>query len=104
MSDITRRAATAGTAANLLIVSSQTAFGYQANSAVSFGIIGTGGRGTLVGTLMAKNPGTKLGAICDLYADKIDAAKTNIPTADGAKTYRIRRAGDTRAAASFRCR
>jgi len=41
-----------------------------------------------VGTLMSKNPGTRLGAICDLYADKIDAAKTKIPGADGAKVYR----------------
>ncbi|MDZ4802287.1 MAG: Gfo/Idh/MocA family oxidoreductase [Bryobacteraceae bacterium] len=88
MSDITRRAAAAGTAANLLILNSQTAFGSQANSAVSFGIIGTGGRGTLVGTLMAKNPGTRLAAISDLYGDKIDSAKTNIPTADKAKVYR----------------
>ncbi len=75
-------------AANLLILDSKTAFGSQANSAVSFGIIGTGGRGTLVGTLMVKNPGTRLAAICDIYPDKIDLAKTNIPTADAARTYR----------------
>jgi myo-inositol 2-dehydrogenase / D-chiro-inositol 1-dehydrogenase len=87
MPDITRRSALGG-AANLLILDSTSAFGSQANSAVSFGIIGTGGRGTLVGTLMAKNPGTRLTAICDLYPDRIDAAKTNIPTADKARTFR----------------
>jgi myo-inositol 2-dehydrogenase / D-chiro-inositol 1-dehydrogenase len=87
MSDITRRSALGG-AASLLITDSKTAFGSQANSAVSFAIIGTGGRGTLVGTLMAKNPGTRLTAICDLYPDRIDAAKTNIPTADKARTFR----------------
>ena len=75
-------------AANLLILDSKTAFGSQANSAVSFGIIGTGGRGTLVGTLMVKNPGTRLAAICDIYPDKIDLAKTNIPAADAARTFR----------------
>jgi predicted dehydrogenase len=88
MSDITRRAAVTGVAANLLIVESGTAFGSQANSAVSFGVIGTGGRGTLVGTLMAKNPGTRLAAICDIYPDRIDMAKSNIPGADAARTYR----------------
>jgi predicted dehydrogenase len=88
MSDLTRRSAVAGVAANLLILDSRTAFGSQANSAVSFGIIGTGGRGTLVGTLMANNPGTRLAAICDLYPDRIDNAKTRIPTADKAQTYK----------------
>ena len=84
MSDMTRRSA----AANLMILSSATAFGSQANSAVSYGIIGTGGRGTLVGTLMSKNPGTKLAAICDIYPDRIDHAKTNIPGADSARVFR----------------
>lgn len=88
MSDITRRSAVAGVAANLLILDSKTAFGSQANSAVSFGIIGTGGRGTLVGTLMSRNPMGRIAAICDLYPDRIDAAKTKIPGADKATTYK----------------
>ncbi len=71
-----------------LILGAKTAFGYQANSAVSFGIIGTGGRGQYVGALMAKDPNARIAAICDRYADRIDAAKTNIPGADGATTYR----------------
>jgi myo-inositol 2-dehydrogenase/D-chiro-inositol 1-dehydrogenase len=71
-----------------LILGAKTAFGYQANSAVSFGIIGTGGRGQYVGALMAKDPNARIAAICDKYADRIDAAKTNVPGADGAKTYR----------------
>ena len=89
MSSLTRRDALAGVAAaNLLIVDSKTAFGSQANSAVTFGIIGTGGRGQLVGTLMTKVPTARLVAICDLYPDRIDAAKTNIPGADKAASYR----------------
>jgi predicted dehydrogenase len=67
---------------------SKTALGSQANSAVSYGIIGTGGRGQLVGGLMAQNPLGRLNAICDLYPDRIDMAKTKIPTADKARTYR----------------
>lgn len=71
-----------------LLVSATTAFGYQANSAVSFGIIGTGGRGTYVGTLMANDRNARLTAICDKYADRIDAAKTKIPGADKAAAHR----------------
>jgi hypothetical protein len=51
-----RRHVLAGSAANLLIVKPETVFGSQANSAVSFGIIGTGGRGTYVGGHMAHDP------------------------------------------------
>ena len=50
-SKLTRRGALAGAAANLLIVKPHTAFGTQANSAVAFGIIGTGGRGCARSTL-----------------------------------------------------
>lgn len=71
-----------------MVVASRTAFSYQANSAIGFGIIGTGGRGQYVGTLMTKGPGSRLAAICDKYADRIDAAKTKVPGADGAKSYR----------------
>lgn len=88
MPEPTRRTALAGVAANLLIVDSRTALGSQANSAVTFGIIGTGGRGTLVGTLMAKAPNTRLTAICDIYPDRIDLAKTRIPGAGQAKVFR----------------
>jgi predicted dehydrogenase len=78
MDEVTRRqAVTAG----LMIVTPAIAFGYQANSAVSFGIIGTGGRGRYVGGLMDKDPRARLAMICDLYPDRLDLAKTQIPTA-----------------------
>ncbi len=71
-----------------LILTSATAFGFQANSAVRFGIIGTGGRGQYVGTLMAKDPNARVTAICDRYADRIDGAKTKVPGADKAAVHR----------------
>jgi len=78
MKEVTRRhAITAG----LTIVTPAIAFGYQANSAVSFGIIGTGGRGRYVGGLMAKDSRARLAMICDLYPDRLDLAKTQIPGA-----------------------
>jgi myo-inositol 2-dehydrogenase / D-chiro-inositol 1-dehydrogenase len=88
MPKLTRRQALAGSAANALFMSSATAFGSQANSAVSFGIIGTGGRGRYVGTHMVKDPRARLSAVCDLFPDRIDLAKTHVPGADKAKSYR----------------
>src|SRR4051812_32745703 len=89
MARFSRRELLAGAAAaNALIVRPETAFGSQANSSVSFGIIGTGGRGRYVGSHMARDPRARLAAICDLYPDRIDAAKTQIPTADKARTYK----------------
>jgi myo-inositol 2-dehydrogenase/D-chiro-inositol 1-dehydrogenase len=87
MDGINRRSALAG-AAGVLLVKPETAFGSQANSAVTFGIIGTGGRGRYVGAHMARDPRARLGAICDLFPDRIDLAKTQVPGADRARTYR----------------
>ncbi|MGE5647425.1 MAG: Gfo/Idh/MocA family protein [Acidobacteriota bacterium] len=87
---LTRRGALAG-AANLMILNSRTAFGTQANSAVSFGIIGTGGRGSYVGGHMTRVPQTRLTAICDIHPDRIDSAKTKIPGADKAGAYKDHR-------------
>lgn len=71
------------------LVTSLTAAGALAqtpNTGIRFGIIGTGGRGQYVGQLMTKS--AKLTAICDRYADRLDAAKTKLPGADQAATYR----------------
>ncbi len=88
MAVISRRRALAGAAANLMILPSETVFGSQANSAVSFGIIGTGGRGRYVGTHMARDPRARLTAICDVFPDRIDLAKTQVPGADKARAFR----------------
>lgn len=88
MAKLSRREALAGAAAPLMILNPGTAFGSQANSAVSFGIIGTGGRGRYVGGHMARDPRTRLTAICDIFADRIDMAKTAVPGADQARVYR----------------
>ncbi|MGA2131611.1 MAG: Gfo/Idh/MocA family oxidoreductase [Bryobacteraceae bacterium] len=87
MANITRREALAGAAANLMILRPGIAFGSQANSAVSFGLIGAGGRGRYVGGHMARDPRARLAAVCDIYPDRIDRAKTEIPGAAGARVY-----------------
>jgi predicted dehydrogenase len=71
-----------------MILKPGIAFGSQANSAVAFGIIGTGGRGRYVGSHMARDPRARLTAVCDLFPDRIDKAKTEIPGAAAARAYR----------------
>jgi predicted dehydrogenase len=88
MKPFSRRRALAGVATGLMIAKPETVFGYQANSAVTFGILGTGGRGVYVGNHMSHVTGTKLAAICDIFADRIDNAKTNLPGAREARVYR----------------
>lgn len=88
MSKLTRRDALAAAAVNLLMVKSETAFGSPANSAVSFGIIGAGGRGRYVGSHMARDPRSRLAAVCDIFPDRIDLAKTQVPAASQARVYK----------------
>jgi len=88
MSTISRRQALTGGAGGVLLVKPATAFGSQANSAVSFGVIGTGGRGRYVGAFMAKDPNARLAAICDKFPDRIDQGKTEIPGGDKVPAYR----------------
>ncbi len=69
------------------ISTAAVAFGFQANSAVSVGVIGTGNRGRYDAKIFAGDPRARITALCDLYPDQIDRAKTEIPAASGAKSY-----------------
>jgi myo-inositol 2-dehydrogenase/D-chiro-inositol 1-dehydrogenase len=52
--------------------------GTAANSAPTIGVIGTGNRGTFVAATMAKNTPARVTALCDLYDEKLEAAKKEI--------------------------
>jgi predicted dehydrogenase len=78
---VTRSAGAAG----LLVLSPASALGAQANSAISLGLIGCGGRGMYVSGLFAKNEFVKVTAVCDIYDDKIQAATGKY---SGAKSYK----------------
>jgi len=56
--------------------------GTAANSAVSIGLIGSGDRGTLDAGLLVNLPNARLVALCDIYDDRIERAKKNIPLKD----------------------
>ena len=85
MRQFTRRAALTGGAA--ILASSKTAFSAQANSQISLGIIGTGGRGRYDGKLFADDPRVRIAALCDVYHDQIDRAKTEIPNIERVPAY-----------------
>jgi myo-inositol 2-dehydrogenase / D-chiro-inositol 1-dehydrogenase len=85
---VTRRSLVKGAMGAPMVTTPAIAFGSQANSAVSFGIVGTGGRGRYVGNHMVGTGLAKVAAICDIHGDRIDLAKTKVPGADGAKVHR----------------
>jgi len=61
--------------------------GTAQNSAVTVGLIGSGGRGTFDAGLLVKYTDAKLVALCDLYDDRIEKAREKIPVANP-KVYR----------------
>ena len=87
MKAIKRRSALAA-AGGLLIVRPHTAFGSQANSKIHVGVIGTGNRGRYDAGYFSADPRAEVTALCDLYADQIDKAKTQVPALSSAKTYK----------------
>jgi predicted dehydrogenase len=61
-------------ASSFLIVSPQAVRGSQANSAIRVGLLGCGGRGTVVATSMVENAGARVTALGDLFEDQLPKA------------------------------
>jgi len=70
----TRRGVIAGAATAFTIVKPESVRGSQANSKVSVGLIGSGGRGTYDATIIHADPRGRITAICDAYPDRIEQA------------------------------
>jgi myo-inositol 2-dehydrogenase / D-chiro-inositol 1-dehydrogenase len=64
-------------AAGFFILQSKTAFGFGANSAVRYGLLGCGKRGTTVATSFAKNTDIRLVALADIFPDQLANAKNH---------------------------
>ena len=64
------------------VLSASVVAGTAANSAVKVGLIGSGNRGTYVAAEMAKNTPARIVALCDLFPEKMEQAKTKIGTSD----------------------
>lgn len=76
------------TGAGLLITTPKIAFGSQANSALTLGMIGCGNRGMYVSGIFAKHEYLKVNAVCDIYDDKITAATQKYSGAKAFKNYK----------------
>ena len=78
MKKISRRKFISTTAAvsGLMILKPQTAFGYQANSAVRHALLGCGGRGSGVAATFAQKTSARIVALADIFPNQLDAAKT----------------------------
>src|ERR1700729_3290769 len=74
-----RRKFLAGSAAasGLMFLKPETAFGYQANSAVRYALLGCGNRGTSVATSFAKNTSARVVALADLFPDQLEKGKAH---------------------------
>ena len=87
MRSFTRRDAVTGVT-GIMVLRPETVFGAQANSSVGLGIIGTGARGQYVGGLMARDGRARVAAICDIFDDRLEQARKNVPGAAAATAYR----------------
>ena len=73
-------------AAVFTIIAPELVRGSQANSAVSVGLVGCGGRGTHDTGYVAKDTRARVTALCDLYGEQIDATATKL-NLDHPKSY-----------------
>jgi myo-inositol 2-dehydrogenase / D-chiro-inositol 1-dehydrogenase len=65
----------ASTACSLMIVKPSVAFSYAANSAVQYGLLGCGKRGTSVATSFATNTQARVVALGDIFSDQLAIGK-----------------------------
>jgi len=73
------------------LLSGATAWAAAAPSdQVVLGVIGSGGRGTLVMTVFQKDPAVRVGAICDVYEPNLEKALSTAARTPGSrpKAYR----------------
>lgn len=75
--DLSRRRVIGG-AASFSIVSAQAVRGTQANSKISVGLVGSGGRGTYDARITHADPRAQVTALCDLFDDRIEAAANQL--------------------------
>jgi len=82
---LTRRGLLTG--GTFAILSPQVVRGYQANSKISVGLIGSGGRGSYDASIVNADPRARVTALCDLFDDRIETATQKVK-AQGPKIYK----------------
>ena len=68
---------TAAVSGSLLLVKPETAFSAQANSQLTIGLLGCGGRGTAVAADFVRAAGCQVTVLGDVFQDQLDRAKDN---------------------------
>jgi myo-inositol 2-dehydrogenase / D-chiro-inositol 1-dehydrogenase len=76
----------AATAAGLLILKPESAFGYPANSAVEIGLVGCGSRGNWVTDFFIEFTGSRVVALADAFQAPLDEARTKYK-AESTRSY-----------------
>ncbi len=74
--------------AGIMMLPPRLVRGSQANSALSLGVIGCGNRGMYVSGIFAKNEFAKVTSVCDIYDDRIQAAREKYAGAAVFKDYK----------------
>ena len=59
-----------------------------ANDRIRLGLVGCGDRGTFVMSVFQKNPSVEVSAVCDVYGERIDKARTKAPDAKSFTDHR----------------
>lgn len=77
----------AATVSAFSIIKPNLVFGTKVNSAVRFGVIGCGNRGTAVISSMSENANANIIAIADLFTDKLQTAEGNFNKLNAAKNF-----------------
>lgn len=75
-----------GASSGLLLVSPKVAFGYQANSAVEFGLLGCGNRGSWIAPMFVEYAGARLVAAADVVRANLDGVREKFGVA-GERAY-----------------
>jgi len=71
-------------ASTFSIVRPEAVRGSQANSRVTFGLIGCGGRGTYDASIVAKDERAQITVLCDKFEDRTDRAKAQLEAGSAA--------------------
>lgn len=71
----------------LLILSSKTAFGSQANSAITLGLVGCGSRGNWVSDLFIEHTGARITALADAFPTPLEKTQAKYKV-DGTRVFR----------------
>lgn len=72
------RATTVSSLPGFTLVAPSAVRGSQANSQLSVGLIGVGGRGTYDASIVHQDPRARITALCDLFDDQIERGKQKI--------------------------